>query len=44
MYLVGGCELAAAYNKSGLFSTSYAGTWFAEAVFIGVHAIIAGMH
>ena len=43
MYIIGGCALAQAYNKSGLYSTSYAGTWFGEAVFVGLHAIIAGV-
>eukprot|EP01083_Nonionella_stella_P014340 40315_1 len=42
-YMIGGCALANAYNKSTEYSSAYAGTWFAEAVFVGTHAIVAGL-
>lgn len=44
MYILGGIVLAAAYNKTGQHSTSYAGTWFSEGSYVGAHAIIFGMN
>ena len=41
IYFIGGCAVANAYNSNGE-SSSFSGTWFAEALYVSCHSMIAG--